>query len=456
MRIVTERIEIRHRFSPLVERMDREGDNLAIQRLNFTPITFAAPDTHCAEALMLLDGTGTTRQNLITNAGVGDNSNATETIDYYLGRFCYGRLLKWDITLDGESIVRISSQDRQFGPNETETPPQNFAFPRFAWLRRDGEDMILESAESRGRMILSSRAIALLGDLSETPEDEVTRAFGAALWRFGFLEDASATESPARKTWQFHDKLIHEMSRFNFDDTTPGATYRFKDVMPSPPALKPDMLGTPIQLPEIDVGKIGQNSASLHDIMDRRISGRDYGTSILSLADLASFLYRVARTDKVNPDPSQDTLSRPFPSGGSIHELEFYVAVRQCEGLTPGLYHYQGQNHRLLHLPDSETASQQMHMISAACMGQTDSPADTLIVITSRLPRIAWKYETISYRTSLLNAGVALQTMYLVATDMGLQGCANGLGDSRLFEAATGLDPFEETAITEFALSAAS
>ena len=95
-------------------------------------------------------------------------------------------------------------------------------------------------------------------------------------------------------------------------------------------------------------------------------------------------------------------------------------------------------------------------MISAACMGQTDSPADTLIVITSRLPRIAWKYETISYRTSLLNAGVALQTMYLVATDMGLQGCANGLGDSRLFEAATGLDPFEETAITEFALSAAS
>ncbi|MEH6754304.1 MAG: hypothetical protein V7788_09080, partial [Alphaproteobacteria bacterium] len=246
MRIVTERIEIRHRFSPLVERMDREGDNLAIQRLNFTPITFAAPDTHCAEALMLLDGTGTTRQNLITNAGVGDNSNATETIDYYLGRFCYGRLLKWDITLDGESIVRISSQDRQFGPNETETPPQNFAFPRFAWLRRDGEDMILESAESRGRMILSSRAIALLGDLSETPEDEVTRAFGAALWRFGFLEDASETESPARKTWQFHDKLMHEMSRFNFDDTTPGATYRFKDVMPSPPALKPDMLGTPI------------------------------------------------------------------------------------------------------------------------------------------------------------------------------------------------------------------
>lgn len=129
MRIVTERIEIRHRFSPLVERMDREGDNLAIQRLNFTPITFAAPDTHCAEALMLLDGTGTTRQNLITNAGVGDNSNATETIDYYLGRFCYGRLLKWDITLDGESIVRISSQDRQFGPNETETPPAKFRIP---------------------------------------------------------------------------------------------------------------------------------------------------------------------------------------------------------------------------------------------------------------------------------------------------------------------------------------
>jgi hypothetical protein len=35
-----------------------------------------------------------------------------------------------------------------------------------------------------------------------------------------------------------------------------------------------------------------------------------------------------------------------------------------------------------------------------------------------------------------------------------MQGCANGLGDSRILADATGLDPFEETSIAEFALSA--
>ena len=35
---------------------------------------------------------------------------------------------------------------------------------------------------------------------------------------------------------------------------------------------------------------------------------------------------------------------------------------------------------------------------------------------------------------------------------MGLAPCANGTGDSRLLQEATGIDPFEETAIAEFVL----
>jgi hypothetical protein len=77
---------------------------------------------------------------------------------------------------------------------------------------------------------------------------------------------------------------------------------------------------------------------------------------------------------------------------------------------------------------------------------------DLTIVVSSRLPRLAWKYERMAYRASLLHAGVAIGLMYLVATDMTLAGCANGSGDSRLFEAATGLDRLEESAIAEFCL----
>ena len=79
-------------------------------------------------------------------------------------------------------------------------------------------------------------------------------------------------------------------------------------------------------------------------------------------------------------------------------------------------------------------------------------PPQAVIVLASRLPRLAWKYEGIAYRLALLNAGVVIELMYLVATDMRLAPCANGSGDSRPFETATGLDPLEETAIAEFAL----
>jgi SagB-type dehydrogenase family enzyme len=77
---------------------------------------------------------------------------------------------------------------------------------------------------------------------------------------------------------------------------------------------------------------------------------------------------------------------------------------------------------------------------------------DLTIVIASRFPRLSWKYEGMAYRASLMNAGVVFQLMYMVAIDMGLAPCANGTGDSRLLQEATGLDPFQETAIAEFVL----
>ncbi|MBI1791869.1 MAG: nitroreductase family protein, partial [Acidobacteria bacterium] len=49
-----------------------------------------------------------------------------------------------------------------------------------------------------------------------------------------------------------------------------------------------------------------------------------------------------------------------------------------------------------------------------------------LITLAARFPRIAWKYEGMGYRTVLLDAGAALQTMYLVATAMDLAPCAIG------------------------------
>jgi SagB-type dehydrogenase family enzyme len=71
-------------------------------------------------------------------------------------------------------------------------------------------------------------------------------------------------------------------------------------------------------------------------------------------------------------------------------------------------------------------------------------------VLASRLPRLAWKYEGIAYKISLMNAGVVIQSLYLVCTDLGLNGSAAGSGRPELFAAATGASSWEETSIAEF------
>jgi len=66
---------------------------------------------------------------------------------------------------------------------------------------------------------------------------------------------------------------------------------------------------------------------------------------------------------------------------------------------------------------------------------------------------VSWKYESIAYATILKDVGVLYQTMYLVATAMGLGPCALGCGDSDVFARLIGTDYLEETSVGEFMLN---
>jgi SagB-type dehydrogenase family enzyme len=75
-----------------------------------------------------------------------------------------------------------------------------------------------------------------------------------------------------------------------------------------------------------------------------------------------------------------------------------------------------------------------------------------LIILTARFQRLMWKYQSLAYALILKHVGVLYQTMYLVATAMGLAPCAVGGGNSDLFAQATGLDYYTETSVGEFLL----
>ena len=73
-----------------------------------------------------------------------------------------------------------------------------------------------------------------------------------------------------------------------------------------------------------------------------------------------------------------------------------------------------------------------------------------LFTIASRFGGFNWKYSAMCYAAQLKNVGAIYQTMYLVATAMGLGACGLGLGNADRFARMTGHDYATEGSIGEF------
>lgn len=449
------RIDLVHRFNDDVLSVVRDGDRVVLDVRDHKAIGFTPAAAAHADAIGALAGEGATLQRLdeIAAAG-GDDGAARRAVRYYLERFAFGRLLAWRLTDGLGTLATATALSGRYLPVMAEPPAGPLQLDRFAFLRQAEGKAVLESGSARAQVEFADRGLALLAPLLAAPASAQPGSLAEALWRLGFFESADAGESEARRCWEFHDLLQHELSRSNRDVGVVGGTYRFEKEFASPTAIKPAMPGERIALDPADTSAIRRTSRPLDEVQAARRSVRRYAAEPLSRNRLGEFLWRVCRTTAHIDSAKQDLISRPYPAGGSINELEFYVAVRRCDGLEPAVYHYDGHGHALVRLEGSGRQAAKIVDRSATAMGlgQDDVRPDATIVIASRLPRLAWKYQRMAYRASLMNAGVLFHLMYMVATDMGLAPCANGTGDSRLLEAVTGIDPFEETAIAEFAL----
>jgi SagB-type dehydrogenase family enzyme len=63
-----------------------------------------------------------------------------------------------------------------------------------------------------------------------------------------------------------------------------------------------------------------------------------------------------------------------------------------------------------------------------------------------------WKYDAIGYSLVLKHVGVLYQTIYLVATAMGLAVCGLGGADASDFAAASGLGFYTEGSVGELVI----
>jgi SagB-type dehydrogenase family enzyme len=324
--------------------------------------------------------------------------------------------------------------------------------------------VVLEDPRAQTLLLAFAAPRRLDADLAEQSRLPLETALEvAAVLREASLlidgEQAVAEEQPPLAAWEFHDLLFHARSRPGRHRGPSGGTFRFLDRLAPTPALPPERWPETVALERPNFEQLERDDPPLARVQSVRRSIRHYGDDPIGMAQLSEFLFRVGRVEDYwetpIPGPQPNSIAcvaKPYPSAGSLYELELYAAVLACDGLEPGLYHYEAAAHRLARVSPVTVELEGLLSQGAARMGTAASSMQVMIVITARFARLAWKYEAIAYELVLKHVGALLQTMYLVSTAMGLAPCAIGAGDSDLFARASGIAYYEESAVGEFAL----
>ncbi|MFJ2897785.1 SagB family peptide dehydrogenase [Streptomyces sp. NPDC087218] len=386
-----------------------------------------------------------------------------------------GRLLERYVSLGGTEVLRLESMADGDGAVPAEVGADTVVrLDRFALLRSHEGDLVLESPLSPCRARLRAAPLpALAGALGA---GTTARAQAGALGLpveviqqlLGHLTGAGLAEAagPAggfasdrdevRRQWDFHDLLFHARSRLGRHDYPFGGVFPYRGTIEPRPAVKPVPPGPAVELPRPRLEELTAADPGLTTVLEGRRSIRAHAAEPLDLARLGEFLYRTARVRSLTGQRLDQGLpyaasSRPYPTGGAGYDLELYVTVHRCAGLEPGIYFYDPAGHRLSLVNADPRDRRAMLRVAEVSAGDIATP-DLLITITSRFQRLAWKYKSIAYSATLKNVGVLYQTMYLVATAMGLAPCALGGGDSDLAARVLGLDYLQEGSVGEFLL----
>lgn len=252
--------------------------------------------------------------------------------------------------------------------------------------------------------------------------------------------------------WQFHDLYFHTQTRHGSNLNKLGATYRFGDDQnPEGNQRQKIWKGKKIDLPKNPLNVEDKEPVTLSEALEKRMTS--YRTSALNLNILSAFLGKSLRVKKIEKDNFNHSYVKKFyPSGGSLHSIETYLAIYNCNGLANGFYYYNASEHSLIRIPNKKKLLDSILKNAQSAMGRNDLPA-AVVVFSSRFERVFWKYESLGYRLILLELGTIFQTLYLLAAGLNLSVCALGSGNSTEFSEHLNLDYFEETSIGEFVIN---
>ena len=433
--------------------------------------TFSTSVADCAHQL---------HAGLLLSSFAGGGKIAKE-IDSLVRRLARHGLLEYRLARSPKSadLVVIEPQVADYWPR---TPPLGGAdvlvLSRFAYMRRRGSQIVLESPRAGALFRIRDPKLAATLALLATPQPIKTLgrrdAFPGGellgllvdsriLFKVNTVADTELRLAEGDRNlalWDFHDLVFHARSTAGRHTNPSGGVFPYAGVVAPLPAVRPRWPGKKIDLRKF----AAPGSAAMPRVaklLRQRHSTRSFDDQRpITLGELSMFLDGTARIvssfkSRLDPASGRGPLitytARPYPSAGRGYELELYLAVDKCEGLGRGFYHYDAGAHALA--PIGVAANELEALLTGAkyAMGTSAAP-QILLTITARFGRVSWKYSSIAYALILKDVGVLMQTLHLMATDMGLGGCAIGTANIDLFAKMTGIEFHIEGPVGQFAL----
>ena len=410
-------------------------------------------------------------------ASLAGKSAVAREVDLLVHRLARQGLLEYRLSSprDEQDLVVIEPQVPGYWPQRAKLRNSDtVVLSRFAYLRRRGNEMVLELPRAGALFRIGDPAIAAILAALSWPHKISTLRRHAASFNLDLLEllldsqfllKLNAKSGDGLRVnegdgnlvlWDFHDLVFHTRSTEGRQSNPVGGAFAYADAVPPLPAVRQPWPGKKIDLSKFSTS---DQISPFAKLLRERHSIRDFDDqNPVTLAELAQFLDTAARVLSewnsgaiIEGGPEITYSTRPYPSAGSAYELELYLAVSNCEGLARGLYHYDAGGHALVAI---NASAQQLQALSAAAEFAMDAPGppQVLITIAARFGRISWKYSSIAYSLILKDVGSMLQTFYLAATDMGLGGCAIGTSNIDLFAKMTELEFHVEGPVGQFAL----
>src|SRR5215470_11864299 len=267
-------------------------------------------------------------------------------IDLLVRRLARHGLLEYRLgRRNGEDLVVIEPQVPDYWPQMPHLGTTDvLVLSRFAYMRRRGNEMVLESPRAGALFrICDPNIAAALAMLSSPQHIGRLRRQGdfPGIECLALLVDCQILfrVDPARDSglrpaegddnlvlWDFHDLLFHARSTEGRHANPLGGVYPYAGTIPAQPAVRPCWPGDKVELSSVSGGH-SRDISPFAALVRNRHSTRDFDDARpITLAELGRFLDRTARVLsrwKSEPaaagDPAVDYAVRPYPSAGASH-----------------------------------------------------------------------------------------------------------------------------------------